>query len=75
MISYQFLTHSFADLCHLAEWDFLKMYLSYVFLIRKVILFPDVSPFPVLIFRILGSVFNSFNSAEIIVVISYILSS
>lgn len=42
-----------------------------MFLIRKVI-FPDVSSFPVLVFHILGSVFSGFNSAEIIVVISYI---
>jgi len=52
------------------------MYLSSdVFLIRNVILFPGVSSFPVLVFPIFGSVFNSFNSPGIIVAISYILSS
>lgn len=30
VIPYQCLTHSFADSCHLAEWDFLKMYLPYL---------------------------------------------
>lgn len=79
VISYQFLTHSFADLCHLAEciWDFSFkfIYFTYVFLIRKFILFPDVSSFPVLVCCALGLVFNSFYSAVVIVVISCTLSS
>lgn len=79
VISYQFLTHSFADLWHLTEciWDFSFkcVYFTYMFLIRKFILFPDVSSFPVLVRCALGPVFNSFYSATVIVVISCILFS